>query len=52
MAALQKSIGKNILFMHLDDEERSEIFDAMELHEYDADDVIITQGMRMRIPAD
>lgn len=44
MAALQKSIGKNILFMHLDDEERSEIFDAMELCEFNKDDIIIQQG--------
>ncbi|XP_045133056.1 cAMP-dependent protein kinase type I regulatory subunit-like isoform X2 [Portunus trituberculatus] len=29
MAALQKAIGKNVLFAHLDENERSDIFDAM-----------------------
>ncbi|CAL4075166.1 unnamed protein product, partial [Meganyctiphanes norvegica] len=29
MAALQKAIGKNVLFSHLDENERSDIFDAM-----------------------
>jgi cAMP-dependent protein kinase regulator len=29
MAALSKAIGKNVLFAHLDENERSDIFDAM-----------------------
>lgn len=29
MAALSKAIAKNVLFSHLDENERSEIFDAM-----------------------
>lgn len=29
MAALSKAIGKNVLFSHLDENERSDIFDAM-----------------------
>eukprot|EP01134_Creolimax_fragrantissima_P000805 CFRG0805T1 len=44
MAALQKSMGKNILFKHLDDEEQSEIFDAMEGVEAKAGDEVIVQG--------
>lgn len=29
MAALSKAITKNVLFSHLDEDERSDIFDAM-----------------------
>jgi cAMP-dependent protein kinase regulator len=29
MAALSKAIAKNVLFSHLDENERSDIFDAM-----------------------
>eukprot|EP00123_Amoebidium_parasiticum_P015128 comp22799_c0_seq1/m.35755 comp22799_c0_seq1/g.35755 ORF comp22799_c0_seq1/g.35755 comp22799_c0_seq1/m.35755 type:complete len:372 (-) comp22799_c0_seq1:477-1592(-) len=44
MAALQRAIQRNILFKHLDEEERSEIFDAMELAEHNPGDIIIQQG--------
>ncbi|KAB7507865.1 cAMP-dependent protein kinase type I regulatory subunit [Armadillidium nasatum] len=44
MAALQKAIGKNVLFVHLDENERSEIFDAMFPVNAFAGDVIIQQG--------
>jgi hypothetical protein len=43
-ASLERSLGKNILFSHLDDDERKQIFDAMELHECKPGDVIIKQG--------
>eukprot|EP00123_Amoebidium_parasiticum_P015129 comp22799_c0_seq2/m.35756 comp22799_c0_seq2/g.35756 ORF comp22799_c0_seq2/g.35756 comp22799_c0_seq2/m.35756 type:complete len:365 (-) comp22799_c0_seq2:75-1169(-) len=44
MAALQRSIQKNLLFKHLDEEERSEIFDAMEGMDHAEGDIIIKQG--------
>eukprot|EP01135_Chromosphaera_perkinsii_P011759 Nk52_evm5s2496 gene=Nk52_evmTU5s2496 len=44
MQALEKAIKKNILFGHLDDGERSEVFDAMFFTHYDEGDVIINQG--------
>lgn len=44
MAALSKAISKNILFAHLDDNERSDIFDAMFPVIHCAGDVIIKQG--------
>lgn len=43
-AALTKSIEKNVLFAHLDDGERSEIFDAMFPDTHKAGDTIIKQG--------
>jgi cAMP-dependent protein kinase regulator len=43
-AALQKAISKNILFSHLDDNEKSDIFDAMFMVKHQADEVIIQQG--------
>ncbi|XP_064634517.1 cAMP-dependent protein kinase regulatory subunit-like isoform X2 [Lineus longissimus] len=44
MAALSKAIQKNVLFSHLDDNERSDIFDAMFPVHRHAGEVIIQQG--------
>lgn len=44
MAALSKAIGKNVLFAHLDDNERSDIFDAMFLVNCPYGEPIIQQG--------
>lgn len=44
MAALSKAISKNILFAHLDDNERSDIFDAMFPVIHCAGETIIKQG--------
>ena len=44
MAALSKAIGKNVLFSHLDDNERSDIFDAMFPVHRHAGEIIIQQG--------
>ncbi|XP_053381099.1 cAMP-dependent protein kinase regulatory subunit [Mercenaria mercenaria] len=44
MAALSKAISKNVLFSHLDDTERSDIFDAMFPVHRHAGEVIIQQG--------
>jgi len=44
MAALSKAIEKNILFSHLDDAERSDIFDAMFTVKHNEGEVIIQQG--------
>nr|KAG5709510.1 hypothetical protein BaRGS_023192 [Batillaria attramentaria] len=44
MAALSKAIAKNVLFSHLDDNERSDIFDAMFPVHRHAGEVIIQQG--------
>lgn len=44
MAALSKAIAKNVLFSHLDDNERSDIFDAMFAINRLAGEVIIMQG--------
>jgi len=44
MASLSKAIEKNILFTHLDDNERSDIFDAMFQVKHSAGEVIIMQG--------
>ncbi|XP_067671089.1 cAMP-dependent protein kinase regulatory subunit isoform X1 [Haliotis asinina] len=44
MAALSKAISKNVLFCHLDDNERSDIFDAMFPVHRHAGEVIIQQG--------
>jgi len=41
---LAKALSINILFSHLDDAEREEIFDAMSEVSFDAGDVIIKQG--------
>ena len=43
-AALQKAIERNLLFSHLEDDEKSEIFDAMFLVEHKAGEVVIQQG--------
>lgn len=45
MAALSRAISKNVLFRHLDDNERSDIFDAMFPVHRHAGEVIIQQGM-------
>lgn len=44
MEALKKAIQKNVLFSHLDENEQSDIFDAMFPVTGDAGDVIIQQG--------
>ncbi|PAA93613.1 hypothetical protein BOX15_Mlig016081g2 [Macrostomum lignano] len=44
MGALSKAITKNVLFSHLDENERSDIFDAMFPLHRNADEVIIEQG--------
>uniref|UniRef100_A0A3Q1AKE2 cAMP-dependent protein kinase type I-alpha regulatory subunit n=1 Tax=Amphiprion ocellaris TaxID=80972 RepID=A0A3Q1AKE2_AMPOC len=44
MAALAKAIEKNVLFSHLDDNERSDIFDAMFPVTYIAGETVILQG--------
>ena len=44
MAALAKAIGKNVLFSHLDENERSDIFDAMFPVNCIASESIIQQG--------
>uniref|UniRef100_A0A3P8YNK3 cAMP-dependent protein kinase type I-alpha regulatory subunit n=1 Tax=Esox lucius TaxID=8010 RepID=A0A3P8YNK3_ESOLU len=44
MAALAKAIEKNVLFSHLDDNERSDIFDAMFSVTYIAGETVIMQG--------
>jgi len=42
--ALNKAISKNILFKHLDENERSDIFNAMFMTNYHAESEIIKQG--------
>lgn len=44
MAALAKAMQKNVLFAHLDDNERSDIFDAMFPINYIAGETVIQQG--------
>lgn len=44
MQALSKAIQSNLLFSHLDDSEKSDIFDAMQPFNYKSDDTIIQQG--------
>lgn len=44
MAALSKAIAKNVLFSHLDENERSDIFDAMFLVNCLRGESIIVQG--------
>uniref|UniRef100_A0A671UCD8 cAMP-dependent protein kinase type I-alpha regulatory subunit n=2 Tax=Sparus aurata TaxID=8175 RepID=A0A671UCD8_SPAAU len=44
MAALSKAMAKNVLFAHLDDNERSDIFDAMFSVNYIAGETVIQQG--------
>jgi cAMP-dependent protein kinase regulator len=44
MQALSKAIQTNLLFSHLDDNEKSDIFDAMQPFNYKADETIIQQG--------
>lgn len=44
MAALAKAIGKNVLFSHLDENERSDIFDAMFPINCISSESIIQQG--------
>merc|ERR1719474_2436088 len=44
MASLAKAIAKNVLFSHLDENERSDIFDAMFPTIAEKDEVIIQQG--------
>ena len=43
-AALQKAIERNLLFSHLEDDEKSDIFDAMFLVEHKEGEVVIKQG--------
>jgi len=44
MAALSKAIAKNVLFAHLDENERSDIFDAMFPVTFLPGEAIIRQG--------
>lgn len=44
MAALSRAISKNVLFLHLDENERSDIFDAMFPVHRHAGEVIILKG--------
>lgn len=44
MAALSKAIAKNVLFAHLDENERSDIFDAMFPVTFLPGEPIIRQG--------
>lgn len=44
MAALSKAIAKNVLFSHLDENERSDIFDAMFPFNCLPGEAIIQQG--------
>lgn len=44
MAALSKAIEKNVLFAHLDDNQRSDIFDAMFPVVHEPGEIIIKQG--------
>ena len=44
MASLSKAIAKNVLFSHLDENERSDIFDAMFPYSALPGEIIITQG--------
>ena len=44
MASLSKAIAKNVLFSHLDENERSDIFDAMFPVNAMPGEVIIQQG--------
>ena len=44
MAALSKAIERNLLFSHLDENERSDIFDAMFPVQNIAGEFIIKQG--------
>lgn len=44
MAALAKAIEKNVLFKHLDNNERGDIFDAMFSVIHEKGEVIIKQG--------
>jgi len=42
--ALEKSMSRNVLFAHLDDTEKRDIFDAMDPVEKKAGDTILVQG--------
>ena len=44
MASLSKAIAKNVLFSHLDENERSDIFDAMFPYSGIPGEIIIKQG--------
>lgn len=44
MAALTKAISKNVLFSHLDETERSDVFDAMFMQTFLASETIIKEG--------
>ena len=44
MQALAKAIENNVLFSHLDETERSDIFDAMFLVQHIAGEYVIKQG--------
>lgn len=44
MAALSKAISKNVLFAHLDEDERRDIFDCMFPQKHNAGEVVIQQG--------
>lgn len=42
--AIQKALAHNLLFLHMDESEKQDVFDAMFPVEYKKDDVIIKQG--------
>jgi len=44
LAQLQKVMGKNVLFAHMEDDERKDLFDAMFEAKYQPGDFIIRQG--------
>ncbi|CAL8111456.1 unnamed protein product [Orchesella dallaii] len=44
MAALTKAISKNVLFSHLDETERSDVFDAMFMQTFLASETLIKEG--------
>jgi cAMP-dependent protein kinase regulator len=44
MASLQKAIEKNVLFKHLEENQRKEIFDAMFPVVHNPGEIIIKQG--------
>ena len=43
-ASLEKAMSKNVLFKHLDDNQRSDIFDAMFSVAHNPGEIIIKQG--------
>lgn len=44
MAALEKAMGNNILFSHLDEDERGDVYDAMFLSKFEEGQNVMNQG--------